>query len=336
MLVPFVIDAESLAPDAHWPLPVQRACHRQVLDIWRRIGVLVYDGPSLLQSRLYGAVQNLPQALRSDWQKMLERGPVLPAAAWGGTVDVMSLDQLVMAARVALVEDARAEVEFQLQDQDEDVRNANGREISICRIVAATAASPFSSARDLSGMPILETDTFDDIWELRFSQLARADLRNITVVDRYGVSKHFKRQVNATNGLSGLARFLRMLDRTASGKRTVTVFSQWTQELNRDSTSIADIEGELRQILTELPNNRISLKVYMVKKDDFKRDSHDRFIRFGDYLWDIGSGLEVFEGAHAPRWSAASFKTGKTVIDSYMQVESELKANRGVSRFELH
>jgi hypothetical protein len=337
MLVPFVIDAESLAPDAEWTPPVQRSCHRDVLDIWLRIGVLVYDGPSLLQSRLYQSIQALPQALRSDWQKMLQRGPVLPAAAWTGTVDVMSLDQLANAARVALVEDARAEVVFQLQDQDEDVRNASGGEISVCRILAANRASPFLNALALSGVHIEPKDRFDEIWGLRFSQLARADLKNITIVDRYAISKHYGYQQTSASGLSGLARFLTMLDRTASGERTVTVFSQWTPELNAPPRkTIGDVEFDLRQILTRLPNNRIKrLKVCMVGKSGFREDSHDRFIRFGDYVWDIGIGLEVFEGAHAPKRSSATFKTGKTVIESYRRVESELSAYRDVQVCEL-
>jgi hypothetical protein len=337
MLVPFIIDAESLTPDAEWSPPVQRKCHRDLLDIWLRIGVLVYDGPSLLQSRLYSSIQALPQALRSDWQKMLQRGPILSAAEWNGTVDAMSIDHLATAARVALVEDARAEVEFQLQDQDEDLRNVRGAEISVCRILAANRASPFLNALDNAGVHIEPKDRFDEIWELRFSQLARADIKTVNIVDRYAVGKHYGHRQTSASGLSGLARFLTMLDRTASGERTVTVFSQWTPELNAPvKKTISDIEVDMRQILARLPNQRIKrLKVCMVGKSGFREDSHDRFIRFGDYVWDIGIGLEVFEGAHAPKRSSATFKTGNAVIESYKRVESELSGYRDVQVCEL-
>ncbi len=337
MLVPFVIDAESLAPDAEWSPPVQRACHRDLLDIWLRIGVLVYDGPSLLQSRLYRSIQALPQALRSDWQKMLQRGPVLSASAWGGMVDVKSLDQLVSAARVALVEDARAEAEFDLEDRDEEMRTALGEEISICRILAANRASPFLNALALSGVHIETKDRFDEIWRLRFNQLARADIKTVSVVDRYAVGKHCGYPQTSASGLSGLARFLTMLDRTANGDRNVTVFSQWTPELNAPPRkTIGDIDVEMRKILERLPHHRIKrLKVCMVGNSGFREDSHDRFIRFGDYVWDLGIGLEVFEGAHAPKRSSATFKTGTAVIESYRRVESELAGYEDVKVCEL-
>lgn len=67
-------------------------------------------------------------------------------------------------------------------------------------------------------------------------------------------------------------------------------------------------------------------KIIMVPNAGFREDSHDRFIRFEDYVWDLGLGLEIFEGAFAAKRSAATFKAG-TSITGYKQVERDLAGN---------
>ena len=62
----------------------------------------------------------------------------------------------------------------------------------------------------------------------------------------------------------------------------------------------------------------------MVPNTAFRVGAHDRFIRFENFVWDIGEGLKVFEGPFAAERSQAAFKTGE-VTASYKQVEKELE-----------
>ena len=87
MLVPFVIDADSLAPDPAWTSAQHRACHKSLLDVWQRIGLLAHDGDSFDSSRLKSAIQQLPQNLRPLWQEVLQRVPL-------GTCEVSGMAKL--------------------------------------------------------------------------------------------------------------------------------------------------------------------------------------------------------------------------------------------------
>ncbi len=53
------------------------------------------------------------------------------------------------------------------------------------------------------------------------------------------------------------------------------------------------------------------------------------------YVWDIGLGLEIFEGAFSPKKSSASFKSGAAVA-SYRQVEQDLSTNAGTKSKEIN
>lgn len=322
MLVPFVIDADSLAPDPAWTPAQLRACHTGLLDIWQQIGLLIHDAESFQQSRLNTAVQELPQALRSLWQELLPRVPLAPCGmGWVGLVRQNNLCDFCTSAQLALVEDLRAEEDFDfLEDDDEKAITASDQHrVDVCRLLAATKASKFRNAIALSGAHIESGDTYRKTWNDRFRPLAIAPIKNITVVDRYAIKQHFE---SPQTQLSGLARFLRMLDKDATGKRYVTLFAAWTAEIH--DKSIVDVEIELRDVLAHLPNGNIAkLDVVMIPNSDFSTGAHDRFVRFGHYVLDLGCGLEVLEGPAAVRRSAAAFKSG-AAVSGYQQIETEL------------
>lgn len=323
MLVPFVIDADSLAPDPAWTPTQQRACYNGLVDVWRRIGLLAHDGDSLLASRLYQAVQTLPQKVRPLWQEVLKRSPLLTTPQWNGSVSATTLDDFAKVARLALVDDTRAEVEFRFDDEcDEALQPGNGIDVSICRLLAAREANAFQAATTLAGKHIEAGDTFQEIWDTRFKALASAPIKLVSVVDRYAI----QHMVCPQTRLSGLERFLRLLDNDATGHRHVTIYSAWTAALSRKT--IDDIETELRAVFDKLPSKNIKrIKVFMVPNPVFCEDGHDRFVRFGDFfVWDIGLGLEVFEGPFSARRSSAGFKSGMA-IGGYKSVEQDLAGN---------
>ncbi|WP_157497344.1 hypothetical protein [Diaphorobacter sp. J5-51] len=155
----------------------------------------------------------------------------------------------------------------------------------------------------------------------------------MSIVDRYAIGQHI---AHAQDQLSGLERFLRLLDIDATGQRHVTIYSAWTADLSgANRKSIDDIETELRAVFGRLPNKNIKrIKVFMVPNTGFRDDGHDRFVRFGDYVWDIGLGLEVFDGAYSAKRSSAGFKSG-TAIGGYKSVEQDLAGNGDTKSREI-
>jgi len=326
MLVPFVIDADSLAPDPAWTATQQRACFNGLLDVWQRTGLLAYDGNSLPASRLHLAVLALPQNVRPRWQEVLERSPLLATPQWNGNVSKATLSDFVGVARVALVDDARAEVEFGLDDScDESLQPVSGIDVLVCRLLVAGQATAFQTATILAGTHIEVGDKFQTTWDARFKALAIAPIKLVSVVDRYAIGQHMS---CPQARLSGLERFLRLLDSDATGQRHVTIYSAWTADLSGENRkTIDDIENELRFVFGKLPSKNIRrIKVVMVPNSGFRDDGHDRFIRFGDYVWDIGLGLEVLDGAYSTKRSSAGFKSGNA-IGGYKAVEQDLSRN---------
>ncbi|UXV18985.1 hypothetical protein N4P55_24435 [Pseudomonas fluorescens] len=334
MLVPFVIDADGLSPDQAWTPTQQRACYNGLLDAWRRSGLLVHDGDSLHGSRLHQAIQALPQSVRPRWQELLERSPLLANPSWNGSVSAATLSDFSTVAQLALVDDVCAEVEFGLDENcDEEPQSVNGTDVYVCRLLAAGQAQAFQTATVLAGTHIEAGDTFQATWDSRFQVLAKAPIKLVSVVDRYAISQHIG---CPQTHLSGLERFLRLLDNGAAGHRHVTIYSAWTAELSgNNKKTIDDIEAELRVVFSKLPSKNIKrVKVLMVPNTCFRDDGHDRFVRFGDYVWDIGLGLEIFDGAFSARRSSAGFKAGPAV-GGYKIVEQDLARHADTKSTEI-
>lgn len=335
MLVPFVIDADSLVRDPNWTPAQYRACHKSLLDVWQNIGFLAYDGDCLDSSRLIEIVNKLPPEVLPLWLEVLQRVPLSACGSdWNGTVEPTTLMNFCSTAQLALVDDTRAEIEFGFpEDKDEKAAPVAGLEhdIDICRLLAANQASQFKAALALAGKHIEAGDTFQATWDLRFKTLARAPIKKITIVDRYAITKHH--EPNGGTGLSGLERFLKLLDRDANGARYITLFSAWTAELQ--DKKLADVEADIRLILARLPVRNIKrIKLHMVPNTGFRDDGHDRFVRFDHYVWDIGLGLEVFDGAYAAKRSSGSFKSG-LLSEGYKQVEQDLAVNPKTKAVEI-
>jgi hypothetical protein len=344
MLVPFVIDANSLVPDPSWGHIQQSACFENMLDIWQRIGLLAHDGDKCDGSRLYQAIQDLPPKFRNLWLPMLTKYPTLGIPDWNGTVDNKNLKAFATAAQLAIVDDDRAEAEFNLDEEDEELTLpvTPMLDVSIRRIIVASNSCKFKTALIKSASHIEVGDTYQEIWNCRFNTLAKAPIKNITIVDRWAIQQHMLNDNPSI--LSGLERFLRLIDKSATGPRNLTLYSSWTHLLTkkpRPNTSdpepktIKDVEGELREVFQHLgkDKNINRLKIIMVK--DFAKPAHDRFVRFGDnYVWDLGKGLTPFEGAYASERSSANFKAG-VAVDTYANVTEDLNASPDIETFKI-
>lgn len=320
MLAPFVIDADSLAPDPGWTPAQLRNCHQSLLDIWKRIGLLIHDADAFETCRLNQAVQQLPQKIRPLWHEMLKHAPLRACGnKWDGSVSRSNVAMLCNMVSVAIVDDTRAEVEFDFLEDDLSRPAPDAPTLEVCRLLAAAQAKNFQQALDQSAAHIEQGDKFNDIWSLRFHALASAPIKRVIVVDRYAMSQHFN---CPQTQLSGLERFLRLLDQSAQGPRYVSLFTAWTAELGRKT--LDDVEVELRRVMSKFYPKQIKrLKVVMAPNVIFSHMAHDRFFRFESYVWDIGLGLKVFEGAFAAERSSAIFKTGGPV-DGYKKIEHDL------------
>ena len=325
MLVPFVIDAESLAPDPGWTPAQLLICHQSLLDMWQCIGILKHDADSFETSCLNKAIQQLPQKIRPLWHAVLGRDPRLLLACgngWDGNVTPNNIKQLDGVAQVALVDDTRAEVDFGLAEEVLSSPAQGVSNVEICRILAVAHAKTFQDALARAATHIEPRETFKEIWAERFQSLACAPIKRVVIVDRFAIGQLFN---PPRQQLAGLDRFLRLLDADASGSRHVTLYSSWA-DLSR-ATGMDEIEAELKLLISRSRLRRGTikqLKVVMLPNPVFGDVAHDRFVRFERLVWDIGLGLKVFEGAFAVERSSATFKADRIAVDGYKKVEQEL------------
>jgi len=336
MLVPFVIDADSLTPDPSWSAAQALSYSYSLLNVWKKIGLLVYDGESLDESKIYQAVRNLPQKIRPLWIEMLNTAPQKSCTGWKGSVTRDKLSDFSEQARLALVDDARAELEFDIAEDSLDgsaLADNGDLVVDICRLIASDKARQFITALKMADGHIEPGSTFQNTWDLRFKKFAFADIKRISIVDRYALSNHI---LHDQGQLSGLERFLRLLDEDAKGKRYITLFS--ANEKKLQARSIVNIKSNMQTLLNRLPEKNIKkIKVFLLPNYHFGKMSHDRFVRFGKYVWDLGVGLDVFDGGLSKTRSAATLKSWESV-KSYENVENELssiKTEKGRKFFEI-
>lgn len=327
MLVPFAIDAHSLDPDVAWTPATIRTCYQGFLDAWERYGLLVHDSEQFENSVLFKTISTaaLPPKIKIPLLALLERNPPVPCGnAWGGVITPETILSCAPSAAIALIDDTHAMLDFGFGD-DEDERplqtNA-GESIDICRFQSVRRAAVFRRADALASKHIEPNDTWQNIWSSRFAGLAGAPIKHISIVDRYAAKQH---SFCSQTQLSGLARFLKQLCGANGIKRTITVFSAWTEDLKR-SRSFDDIKREVGEIVQNLGLASIRrLTLCILPDTEFGRLAHDRFIRFGEsYVWDIGIGLDAFQGPCAGRSSSATFESG-LAVPGYVEIEDGLR-----------
>ena len=177
MLVPFVIDVDSLAPDPEWTRPQISGYHESLFKTWQRIGILKHDTDKFETSRLYQSIHRLPQKIRPRWIKFLEKNPLLLACGneWNGDITPKNINQLDGIVQVAIIDDTRAEVDFGLSEEQLSSPVQIAPSIEICRMSAVEHAKAFEDAIDnKSNKHIKPKETYTDIWKQRFKSLASA------------------------------------------------------------------------------------------------------------------------------------------------------------------
>ena len=338
MLIPFVIDSDSLAPDPGWNSLRQREIYDNFIETWMQAGLLAVDGNKIDDSILFKSIASVPEKYRKRMQGLMMKCPVIYIPKWKGVVDFYDLGAIAPNAQIALVDDVRAEVEFGLTAEDYEIRN-NETQVTVCRFQAFSHSTTVQDFKNIKDTHIEPGDTFKEIWDKRFRNLAIAPIKQISIVDRYAVNRHFKNLDNPKSYFSGLESFLKLLNDTASGDRYVTLYSEQTDYLNDNNITKDKIEDELSVLQKKYSHRVRLLKLYMAPDYIFAKYAHDRFIRFHandchQYVWDLGKGIEIFEGTSFWATSSAHFLAGD--LKNYKNKEYVIQNNKETKIFKCN
>jgi len=306
MIVSFVVDPEALWDFSGDPA-LSRSNHRRFIDLWARLGALVYGdgvGPTLDE-----VIRRIPdQDTRKLWQLSTRRNRkrAVSAADWPvltATKSVEELNPLAAYAQLACLEPVRAVV-FGLPE-DETCFRMDGCAIEICRFDAADQSEGFKDAETLSRQSVEVGELAKDVWRTRFMALARFS-EQVVVVDPYCVLQHEASLAGGNRGPSGLHRLLTELDATGLPHR-VKIFAAADKDGRPDEARAEQlIQAEWRQ-MARGGVREIELR-WGLSNHGFVSVAHDRYVRFDKAMLNLGGGIEVLAGHSVIRRSACSLE----------------------------
>jgi hypothetical protein len=173
--------------------------------------------------------------------EMLERSPPVPCSTnWNGAVASSSVRDLCSDASLALIEDVRAEAEFGLHEDEDEVtiEPEPGHRLILCRLQAARHASVVENALRLSQQNIEPGTGYQAIWDSRFRTLAVApspSLNKVFIVDRYAIEQHFHHNDN---------------EALAEGVRFKTAFNEQVAEFQGVAERLSGLVEDFTQVRT--------------------------------------------------------------------------------------
>jgi hypothetical protein len=345
MLIPFEVDCDDLSAINCDSIGLRKKdIHGDLLNIWKRIGVLVYNGASFQHSELVKVIHKLPPEVSGLWMAALDTLPRLKAQNphWDGRVSKTEATSLESDRPIVrIIDETRAYIEFDVPADEDSLLIPPGN-LEIVKLPFCSRSAIFLNAVERSGSHMLAKESFKAIWQERFHWLAAAEnINHVAIMDRYA-------QVNCClnadpHSKSGLERFLSFLNNSATSRKNVTLFCSWGRPSN-DSTqgvqvNTAAYRNTVRKKFLSLlescvrNNGRITnLIIHLLEDNAFKQFSHARHVRFGDYVWDLDKGLECFQGnAFCEQTLTATFKAGKVIAEEYKSKENTLKNIRSKS-----
>jgi hypothetical protein len=318
MLVPFAIEAEAIAGEAHWTPRELRGHHDALLRAWKRIGLFVFDGEHLSNSRLRQAIDDIGEGsvLRGRWNDFVQRVPVVAGGQlWRGDLDATTLDGLSKVAKICFARNAQVEA---LEAE------AKALKLELITLASTGACNGFTAGEQAAALHIRQGDGAREVWEQRFAPLAGASsdrLKRVSIVDPYAVTRHVIERKEE------LTRFLTYLSASSVKAKHVSVYALSPFRDNRPIPP-GEIIADLQRLRDNNALPRIaSLTVYLAGG---QRINRDRFVMFGDhYVWDLGHGLEPFEADFVTRDCAVSLKTwdaAKSYADIIDSMTADVRA----------
>jgi len=180
MLVPFAIDPDAIAGEAHWTTRELRGHHDALLRAWKRIGLFVFDGDHLSSSRLKQAIEGIGEGsvFRGRWTDFVQRVPsVAGGQNWLGQLEAATLEDLSNVARICFTGD----------DQDAALEDdAQAWDLELLTLAGAGACNGFAEGERDAALHIRQGDGAREVWQRRFALLASAmsdRLKRIAIVD---------------------------------------------------------------------------------------------------------------------------------------------------------
>lgn len=265
--------------------------HDVMLNHWLEYGILVYP-PDYLDS-YEAAIKSLPAKYQTQWTAALAHFKKIDSGVPWKDIKLLegfedTIKNYADHFDTVFVDDTLAYV---LCENEDISRHCKSTSFEVVGAPAITKSENFKKSIDFSKQDIAGDSNINTVWSERFKMLAKHSKR-ITICDRFV----FERILNdLTRGIhSSIKTFLDFLT-AENGNYYLTIFSDGGELGSQQKIEIENYFNGLFK-----PSNGYSAKVKRLtlisnEKKVFQQFSHDRYIRFDDYVCALGSGMAIFE-----------------------------------------
>lgn len=304
MIIPFTIDPAALREQIKTP---SASANDRLIRYWRELGLLIILEASVGKSELIGLIQDLPISVRKKWQVALmnQRLKTLVVKDLALFTSFASLKKLENEISVICIDNGKAK-ELGLTQEAFIVPNCS---IEMCLFDCIDESDRFRKSAALAHSPVSVGTSVDEIWNSRFQSLSNCS-KQVTIVDLYAGKSLYENQYPERTGLA------RLLNELASKQHlSVQIFTS-THGINE-----ARLVAAIKNILPTGKTIR-SLRLFLSHEASFKKEFHDRYVRFDRTVVNIGFGLEIFYGETVQKLSTINITSSG--IEPYLSLEKKL------------
>lgn len=265
--------------------------HDVFLNNWIDYGVLVHPPGYLIKYDT--AINALPAKYQSQWKAALAHSKkIVTEVAWGDIglqADFEgALQSYSQYFKTAFVDDTLA---YLLCDNGNISRHCNTTRFEVVGAPAITQSENFKKSILFSKQDIAGASNINTVWDERFKMLAKHSKR-ITICDRF----LFERILDdvARGAHTSIKKFLDFLV-AESGDHYLTIFSDGGAINSQQKIEIDNYFAGLFKPASGYSAKVKRLTLISNEKKVFQQFSHDRYVRFDDYVCALGNGMTIFE-----------------------------------------
>ena len=290
----------------------------------------LYNGININESFLINNIKKLPTDLRKNWELAILKLPRIKSKNdnWDGCLSKINILDFLENSSIAIIQEDTASKEFDIPEKDYSlIFPTKAGSCEVLKFPYVTRSKILQCTKDLYNSHIEIKEPFNKIWLERFHWLSAAEnINHISIIDRYALQNSFEN--TQANEISGIDRFINLLNRSATSKKYIRLFTSWGSNRREDYGDWVEnifIEKLVNSLRSHLGNQIREISLEILKNSDFSTENHDRHIRFEDYVWDIGKGLYCLHGSvYCKEKISTSFKSGLTLSKEYKLKEDNL------------
>ncbi|WP_223509271.1 hypothetical protein [Rahnella sp. GSA61A] len=299
------------------------AAHDNLMQEWNNYGVLVIP-PNRSIEDYYNAINQIPPKFRKRWQEAFVK---FHKSSTGKNINYISTYKSIDALEGVSEDVETFLIPYELSG------NIGLNEFGVCMhtsqkfevIESSSILSSFFFKRSklASQKNISNTDTADIIWNERMRNLSKNE-KKIIISDRYFLENVMKDVTHTKKNDNILFNLIKLI----SQDNELHSLKIYTSGGDKNSDLHMFIENYLREYLKKksMFSEKLSLfELFSVDEKVFKNDGHDRYIRFGNYVCEVGLGMEIFR---TNNFRSTTFNIKDISFTYNKELEKEMNKNR--------